>query len=106
MLLIIVVTCGVPPSVQHGVVGDIQGFSLGQKITYQCMSGYRIAGVDFVTCLVSGEWSYTPLCYQGESQVFHSYNEIIRPHCGCKPVQKLKLQAIVTTFTSSTFDFV
>ncbi|XP_023804740.1 sushi, von Willebrand factor type A, EGF and pentraxin domain-containing protein 1 isoform X3 [Oryzias latipes] len=51
------VFCGPPPEISFGAPSSSPPFSFSSVVTYTCMDGFSFKKEDFVSCLVSGQWS-------------------------------------------------
>ena len=66
------VECGSPGSIKNGFING-KVFSYGQKVTYECESGYRLVGSNTLFCQADRQWNMTapPRCERETLKHYH-----------------------------------
>ncbi|XP_052242566.1 sushi, von Willebrand factor type A, EGF and pentraxin domain-containing protein 1-like [Dreissena polymorpha] len=54
--------CKTPPSVPGGYFSDIMKTIVNTTVNVTCYKGYKLNGINAITCLETGHWTTTPTC--------------------------------------------
>lgn len=57
------VRCGPPSSPAQGKIILATGYSYGDRVDYECDTGYNLSGNSSAHCAVNGRWTQLPLCH-------------------------------------------
>jgi hypothetical protein len=64
-LFVKVTGCGNPGNIPHGRFSGVD-FSVGSRVVYRCLSGYKMKGKTSRRCKANGKWTRVPVCQRGD----------------------------------------